>query len=236
MALDGVPLDMYPGSPPMLAVQHLVLPAAGRAEFVVFGPSQTTPLMTSCYFTGNGGDPDPEATLAWLRPTGAMQRETQAVLTPHLRVNPLRRNLMSVALPPPAQRRTTVFSENAAGTQFFIDGKQFAPGEPPRFIIKSGTVEEWTVLNKTNEIHDFHIHQVHFIVEAINGVPVPPPYFWYDSFILPYQTKNSDGTTTPGSLKLLLDFRDPVIKGKFVYHCHLLDHEDKGMMATIAVE
>jgi FtsP/CotA-like multicopper oxidase with cupredoxin domain len=123
------------------------------------------------------------------------------------------------ALPAPAQRRTTVFSENATGTSSLSTANN---------SLKSGTIEEWTVLNKTNEIHDFHIHQVHFIVEAINGVPVPPPYVWYDSFILPFQTKNASGITTPGSLKLLLDFRDPVIKGTFVYHCHLLDHEDKG--------
>jgi FtsP/CotA-like multicopper oxidase with cupredoxin domain len=236
VALDGVPVDTYPGSPSMLAVRHIVVPPAGRVEFVVYGPPQATPLMTSCYYTGPVGDPDPAALLAWLRPPGGLQREARPVALSPLRVNPLPRNWLSTALPPPAQKRTTIFSENADGTQFFIDGKQFTPGEPPRFVIKSGTVEEWTVLNKTNEVHDFHIHQVHFIVEAINGVPLAAPYFWYDSFIIPYQTKNADGTTTPGSLKLLLDFRDPVIKGTFVYHCHLLDHEDKGMMATIAVK
>jgi hypothetical protein len=33
-----------------------------------------------------------------------------------------------------------------------------------------------------------------------------------------------------------MDFRDPTIVGTFVYHCHLLEHEDKGMMGSIRVD
>ena len=38
-----------------------------------------------------------------------------------------------------------------------------------------------------------------------------------------------------GAVKVIIPFTDPVIVGRFVYHCHLLSHEDKGMMATIEV-
>ena len=38
------------------------------------------------------------------------------------------------------------------------------------------------------------------------------------------------------SVKLRMDFRDPSIIGTFVYHCHLLDHEDGGMMGTIRID
>jgi FtsP/CotA-like multicopper oxidase with cupredoxin domain len=42
-----------------------------------------------------------------------------------------------------------------------------------------------------------------------------------------------NGAWTPGRLQVIVDFRDPIIKGLFVFHCHILDHEDSGMMATI---
>jgi suppressor of ftsI len=39
----------------------------------------------------------------------------------------------------------------------------------------------------------------------------------------------------PSSLKVVIPFTDPVIVGKFVYHCHAVDHEDKGMMGIVEV-
>ena len=38
--------------------------------------------------------------------------------------------------------------------------------DPPMFVVHTGTVEEWHVDNVTEEVHDFHIHQIHFLVEA----------------------------------------------------------------------
>jgi FtsP/CotA-like multicopper oxidase with cupredoxin domain len=96
------------------------------------------------------------------------------------------------------------------------------------FVVHTGTVEEWRVVNVTQEVHDFHIHQLHFLVEEINGVKVPHP-FWADSFVIPHRQANGKS----GTLLLLMDFRDPIIKGIFVFHCHILDHEDAGMMAKI---
>jgi len=42
------------------------------------------------------------------------------------------------------------------------------------FVARAGTVERWTLLNTTDEIHDFHVHQAHFVVVSLNGVRVPP--------------------------------------------------------------
>ena len=47
---------------------------------------------------------------------------------------------------------------------------------------------------------------------------------------VPYQT---DGT--PGEVKLIVPFVNPVMVGRFVYHCHILAHEDAGMMGVIEV-
>jgi FtsP/CotA-like multicopper oxidase with cupredoxin domain len=86
-------------------------------------------------------------------------------------------------------------------------------------------------VNVTQEVHDFHIHQLHFLVQKINGEPVKHP-FWADSFIIPHRSAGSR-KGVPGSLDLLMNFRDPVIRGEFLFHCHILDHEDQGMMAKI---
>jgi suppressor of ftsI len=133
-------------------------------------------------------------------------------------------------LPPPAVKRVVVFSENPK-PEFFINGKAYSTKAKPMFVVHVGTVEEWHVVNVTQEVHDFHIHQLHFLVQKINGVPVSHP-FWADSFIIPHRSAvGSKGV--PGSLDLLMNFRDPVIRGEFLFHCHILDHEDEGMMAKI---
>ena len=92
-------------------------------------------------------------------------------------------------------------------------------------------MEEWTIQNRTAEVHEFHMHQVHFLVEAINGVPIPKrQQQLYDVFQVGYWTGAGDYP----SITAKLDFRGPTI-GDFVYHCHILDHEDLGMMAIIRV-
>jgi FtsP/CotA-like multicopper oxidase with cupredoxin domain len=70
-----------------------------------------------------------------------------------------------------------------------------------------------------------HIHQVHFLVYAINGKPVEDP-LWMDTVDVSYG----------GSVDVVMDFTDPTIRGMSVFHCHLLNHEDKGMMAKILFE
>jgi hypothetical protein len=72
------------------------------------------------------------------------------------------------------------------------------------------------------ELHPFHIHQAHFLAYAENGVPLARPA-WRDTVNVPYRS----------SVDVIPDLTAPVIKGMSVFHCHLLNHEDKGMMAKI---
>jgi suppressor of ftsI len=228
VAIDGFALDTYPGTPATLMKSSIVVPPASRAEFVVTGPrSGRTRLRTLCFNTGLAGDPDPELVLADLRAPNHRANHTAFFSGPLAVGSPLPRNSYTTALPPIAARRTVILSENSRD-QFFINGKMFRPDAPPMFVVHVGTVEEWRVENVTEEVHDFHIHQVHFLVRTINGVKVAHPY-WADSVVVPHVI----GGTGPGSLVLLVDFRDPIIKGEFVFHCHILDHEDHGMMAKI---
>jgi len=78
--------------------------------------------------------------------------------------------------------------------------------------------------------HAFHIHQIHFRTLAINGTAVTD-YTERDTIDVPHWT----GSGPYPSVTLLMDFTDPGIAGTFVYHCHILNHEDRGMMGSIEV-
>ena len=118
---------------------------------------------------------------------------------------------------------TVIFTEDKNG--FYINGRKYAPDASPMTSARVGTYQHWRILNRTAELHPFHIHQVHFLAYAENGVQFPHPA-WLDTVNVPYG----------GSVDVILDFTDPVIKGMAVFHCHLLNHEDKGMMAKILFE
>lgn len=126
-------------------------------------------------------------------------------------------------------------SRNDANTSFFISTipgshARFRFTDPPLFKVRQGTVEEWTIRNTAREDHTFHIHQVHFKVLKINDQSVDDPAV-RDTVTLPYWK----GTGPYPSVTIRLDFRDPTILGVFPFHCHILAHEDSGMMAKLEV-
>jgi FtsP/CotA-like multicopper oxidase with cupredoxin domain len=92
----------------------------------------------------------------------------------------------------------------------------------PMLTVNVGSLKHWRVVNPTKEVHPFHIHQVHFLAYAVGGKPVKDPV-WLDTVNVPYGS----------SVDLIMDFTDPIIRGMSLFHCHLLKHEDKGMMAKI---
>jgi hypothetical protein len=115
---------------------------------------------------------------------------------------------------------------------FFIDGLKFGEGVLPQLEI--GTVEEWTIVNGGGLNHPFHIHQGNFIVTQVNGVwiqpyPLPPqPEFAGRNYVSP-----QDVAFVPAYGSITLRFRVQNFPGKFVWHCHILEHEDEGMMSPI---
>jgi suppressor of ftsI len=234
VAIDGFALDTYPGTPPTLTEPYVIIPPAARAEFVVTGPaSGHTQFRTMCYDTGPNGDPDPYIYLAHIVAPKHRQDGGDFSTRPLTVGSPLPPNVYDTALPAPSAKRLVVFSEDNR-PHFFINGKSFSMRAPPMFVVHTGTVEEWKVVNVTQEIHDFHIHQIHFLVVSVNGVKVVHPH-WADSFIIPHRTTTTphEEHSVPGTVVMLMDFRDPIIRGEFVFHCHILDHEDQGMMAKI---
>jgi len=120
-------------------------------------------------------------------------------------------------------RRTIVFSESQDGDTMFIDRKQFDMNRTDTRV-KLGAVEEWTVRNESDELHTFHIHQGPFQLTEINGVRQSVD-----------DRRDIVDVPIRGEVKVIIPFTNPTIVGRFVYHCHILAHEDKGMMATIEV-
>jgi FtsP/CotA-like multicopper oxidase with cupredoxin domain len=108
----------------------------------------------------------------------------------------------------------------------------------------AGNYEEWTVVNRTFSDHPFHIHQNHFLVTKINGKTLAVPE-WHDTIIvpaaqpqptnfLPPPPQPNINTTPFGSITFKIYF-NPVSVGCFVMHCHILTHEDLGMMQRLDV-
>jgi FtsP/CotA-like multicopper oxidase with cupredoxin domain len=145
----------------------------------------------------------------------------------------------------PTRSRKFYFSEKVqdpkdpnSSTIFFIteEGKIPTAYDPasavPNIVVHQGDVEDWLIENRSRETHAFHIHQTHFLILERHGVPVQEPYL-RDTINVPYW----DGFSPQyPSIKLRMDFRDPNIIGTFPYHCHILQHEDGGMMGTIRVD
>jgi len=117
--------------------------------------------------------------------------------------------------------RTTDFQEPGAPLYLAIDGKHWDPDRIDQEV-KLNTLEEWRILNTSTHWHPFHIHVNDFQVVEFNGEPVDAVGL-NDTVLLP-----PDSETV-----ILIPFDE--FKGKFVYHCHILSHEDFGMMANVLV-
>lgn len=107
----------------------------------------------------------------------------------------------------------------------------------PDIVVKQGTVEVWYLINATLENHDFHIHQMKFVQERnYSGIPMTvDTVFQPVGKPLPNPHDPDYPLIQPSITKIILDFRH-VPKGTFVFHCHMLFHEDHGMMGSIRVE
>jgi len=238
-AIDGVPLfaTKAAASPKQSSI---VLPPGARAEFVVTAPKadQNTQLVTRAWDTGPQGDNDTERTIANIVTSGGAERNKRARTSPQSVSR-------ATSVPPEASariQRRLYFSQRSSNPQdpdnfvlYFItvEGQTPAPykmGSPPNIVVHQGDVEDWSIENRSPEDHVFHIHQIHFRVLAIDGKPVSDPTM-RDTIDLPYWK----GSGPYPSVTLRMDFSDPNIVGTFLYHCHILKHEDMGMMGSIQV-
>jgi FtsP/CotA-like multicopper oxidase with cupredoxin domain len=129
---------------------------------------------------------------------------------------------------PIARRRTLDYSRTEDRQVLMIDGHVMDENRIDQ-TVRLGDTEEWTIVNTDQQYHSFHIHQTAFLVTEINGVEQDQDSL-RDTFSTPPATEIG-----PSSIKVVIPFTDPSIVGKFVYHCHAVDHEDKGMMGVVEV-
>ncbi len=113
---------------------------------------------------------------------------------------------------------------------FYVNGKKFGEGVMPQLEI--GTIEEWTILNAGPLNHPFHIHQGVFIVTKINGFPIEPDKKFPNANAANYVSP-LDVIMVPAFGSVTIRFRVLDFPGKYVFHCHILEHEDEGMMSPV---
>ena len=110
---------------------------------------------------------------------------------------------------------------------FFIDGKKFDPRRID-YRVKLNSVEEWTIVNThVHDDHVFHIHTNPFEITKVNGKPLAVTQ-WRDTAIVERVRDNQPGTLTFRTR--FLDFT-----GIYMLHCHMMNHEEMGMMQTVEV-
>jgi FtsP/CotA-like multicopper oxidase with cupredoxin domain len=223
VARDGMPLAFHNPRHHFDLAYHVLIPPAGRVEAIVTGPKpgRTASLRTLCFDTGPAGDPNPAMVLADL--VNLAQPDHKAQLARIAAAPPIYKPLSPTLVKKIENRAADFivnFTEDRKG--FYINGRKYSPADSPMTTVAVGTYRHWRVVNDTQEVHPFHIHQVHFLVYSRNGHALAHPE-WLDTVNVPVK----------GRVDLLMDFTDPIIRGVSLFHCHLLSHEDKGMMAKI---
>jgi FtsP/CotA-like multicopper oxidase with cupredoxin domain len=212
-------------------VKRILMAPGNRAEFIVKGGAPGNYALRAIeYEQGHPGGARPQRLLGTLVSSGPARNDP----LPHRLVTPPQMPDLPVSC-----RRTVTFqgeisgnqlkqgghdghSNTLAPVQFYLDGKVFDIDRIDQNVV-AGTVEEWTLVNLDVFQHPFHIHVNPFQIVAMNGQPVYDRT-WWDTFALP----------SKGSVTIRTYFR-PDITGKTVYHCHILPHEDNGMMANVMI-
>ena len=132
---------------------------------------------------------------------------------------------------------------NGGNSQFQINGEVFP--NPQISQPRLNDVEEWTLINNSKVPHPFHYHvndvQVMSMfvpsnTKNIGMVTVTSPQQWYQDVVLvPAAQVDANGTViTPG--RVVIRIKNLDFTGSFVYHCHILAHEDRGMMSLNTVQ
>lgn len=227
IARDGIPLSRMDLIPPTNAasvkekLQGTLLGPGQRLDFLVqAGKPGTYELRALPY---NQGYPSPTGPIARL----VVEGEPMNMSLPTKLSAPLHKPIADAEI---TGTRNLTFSakvpeaEGAANWRefkFLIDGKPFDPNRVDQRI-KLGAVEEWTVRNLHQHDHIFHIHTNDFLLTQVNGVALPEP-IWMDTAVLPRF----------GSITIRSRFED--FTGVFMLHCHMMNHEELGMMQTVEV-
>ena len=230
--------------PRMRRVRTLMIAPGSRREILVRGSRQATHRLTALPFaqfpggnkpdlTSKSGGPTPEQTVLRLRSSGPAAND-RLPRGPLAHPVDLRRAHVD-------RHRNIAFSEApdpAGGTSFKVNGAVFDHHVTP-ITMKLGSVEEWRLLNTSSEWHTFHIHQNPFQTVSVDGhrlkdvtyednVAMPPCH------IEPHPADPADPHCIRPSV-VVIRMRPTDFTGRFVLHCHVSNHGDRGMMMAVQV-
>jgi FtsP/CotA-like multicopper oxidase with cupredoxin domain len=219
LTLDGHDLhqiakDGFPFAAPVVRNQILLLPGERTEVLVQGGTPGIYALRALAYDRGGMNPPVPEIVLGEMVVVGdPVAGQLPATL---------------VAPPPPPQGPPAVqrffgFDQIAPhpAAVFAVNGMPFAANVVSASPVL-GTTEDWLIFDIMGEEHPFHLHTHPFQVIDVNGMPVANPA-WQDTALVPSQ----------GYIVIRVPFTD--FPGRSVFHCHILEHEDLGMMANFEV-
>jgi FtsP/CotA-like multicopper oxidase with cupredoxin domain len=197
---------------------RLRLSPGERAEIVVHVPAGTSAVLRSEPTDLGGG---------WWTDRFAGGDDTLDIMELRASVDPVPNAAVPNALTPRQDigipSRTREF-DLMGSTQ--INGRTMDPGRVDE-VVTLGSTELWRVHNASGQIHNFHIHDVQFQVLDIDGEPPPPELAgWKDTAFL-------SPRTTIRLIMRFTDYADP--STPYMYHCHLLRHEDRGLMGQFVV-
>jgi FtsP/CotA-like multicopper oxidase with cupredoxin domain len=227
IARDGIALSRMGLSIP----RHLE-GTAGNPNAVLFAPGQRVDLLVKAGAPGTYALQAIPYNQGYQSPTGPLARVI-------VEGDPLPMNLPAKLPPLPEKligdeeltgRRTLTFSASLPEApdsghwreyHFMIDDKRFDPNRVDQRV-RLGAVEEWTIVNAHGHDHVFHIHINDMLVTKVNGQSLDEP-IWVDTAILPRN----------GSITFRSRFVD--YTGKYMLHCHMMNHEELGMMQVVEV-
>jgi suppressor of ftsI len=201
-----------------------------RIDAIAIGPPAGEYAMRTISFQNETWrKPEPVLPMATIVSTGSQPSSANAERDVLAARSDEPRWIDEVRSAPIVKRRTLVYSKTPDRRVFMINGRVMEENRIDE-TVKLGDTEEWTIINIDEQYHSFHIHQTPFLVTEVNGARPPDDDSLHDTYPLPPMQNDQ-----PGKLKVVIPFTDPVIVGRFVYHCHAVDHEDKGMMGVIEV-
>jgi FtsP/CotA-like multicopper oxidase with cupredoxin domain len=212
-----------------LEVEEVLLAPGNRADLLVTTRAGTASLRAAPYDRGSaggmmGGAPAGSLSGAVLLATLAVSGDAVAEL-PAVSAQPTPRDLRSATVT--ARRELSFAMGMGAGMggggmmTFTINGRQFDAGRVDT-TVQAGSVEEWTLVNDSPMDHPVHLHVWPMQLMAENGRDAE-------------SALERDVVNVPARGRVVVRIAFDDFAGRSVYHCHILDHEDNGMMGVIEV-
>ncbi len=226
LRLDGQQLDLLGIDSGRYAeprrVQEVVLATGNRADLLVTAAEGASALEALGVDRGGMGGMMGGSVSGDVGPIATFEVAGAAASgLPALPAQPAPRDLRDVE---PATRRRLVFTMGMAsgGMSFTIDGKEFDADRVDQAVVLD-TVEEWTIGNTSPMDHPIHLHVWPMQIVAEAGRPLDDVR-WQDVVNIPAR----------GEVTVRVSFDR--FSGRTVYHCHILDHEDRGMMGVVEAQ